>query len=76
MWKSEIAVTKRCAIHKYVVKLSVKAIVLDKLTATLAAEKVFEEHLSQLKNVELAILNKVDIILWSDYLFSVFFLGR
>jgi hypothetical protein len=84
---SRIAVTKGCAqfdlfsIHNPDAKLSVKAFVLDKLTAPLPAEKINEEHLSTFKNALLAdphfaTPNNIDIILGSDYFFSILLPGQ
>jgi len=62
-------------------KLSVKALVLDKLTAPLPSEKIKEEHCSHLKNICLAdknfnVPNKIDMILGADHFFSILLPGQ
>ncbi|GFW20807.1 integrase catalytic domain-containing protein [Trichonephila clavipes] len=84
---SKIAMTKGCveidlvSLHDPKVKLPVKAYVLEKLTALLPTEKVNEAHFSHLKNVCLAdpkffIPNNIDMILGSDYFFSILLPGQ
>ncbi|GFY35637.1 integrase catalytic domain-containing protein [Trichonephila clavipes] len=63
------------------VKLPVKAYVLEKLTAPLPTEKINEAHFSHLKNACLAdpkffIPNNIDMILGSDYFFSILLPGQ
>ncbi|GFS52442.1 integrase catalytic domain-containing protein [Trichonephila clavipes] len=77
---SKIAMTRGCveidlvSLHDPKVKLTVKAYVLEKLTAPLPTEKINETHFSHLKNACLAdpkffISNNIDMILGSDYFF-------
>ncbi|XP_035232906.1 uncharacterized protein LOC118204716 [Stegodyphus dumicola] len=85
--ESEVAVTKGCveielmSIHDASVRMPIKAFVLDKLTAALPSQKINEKDFSHLKNVKLAdpyfhIPDKIDIILGSDYLFSILLPGQ
>ncbi|GFX21667.1 integrase catalytic domain-containing protein [Trichonephila clavipes] len=70
------------SLHDPKVKLPVKAYVLEKLTAPLPTEKINEEeHFSHLKNACLAdpkffIPNNIDMILGSDYFFSILLSGQ
>ncbi|GFY37379.1 integrase catalytic domain-containing protein [Trichonephila inaurata madagascariensis] len=69
------------SLHNPKVKLPVKAYVLEKLTAPLPAEKINEAHFSHLKNACLAdpkffIPNNIDMILGSDYFFSILLTGQ
>ncbi|GFX32168.1 DUF1758 domain-containing protein [Trichonephila clavipes] len=84
---SKIAMTKGCveidlvSLRNPKVKLPVKAYVLEKLTAPLPTEKINEAHFSHLKNATLAdpkffIQNNIDMILGSDYFFSVLLPGQ
>ncbi|GFS94546.1 DUF1758 domain-containing protein [Trichonephila clavipes] len=84
---SKIAMTKGCveidlvSLHNPKVKLPVKAYVLEKLTAPLPTEKINEAHFSYLKNACLAdpkffIPNNIDMILGSDYFFSILLPGQ
>ncbi|GFV16474.1 integrase catalytic domain-containing protein [Trichonephila clavipes] len=84
---SKIAMTRGCveidlvSLHDPKVKLPVKAYVLEKLTAPLPTEKINETHFSHLKNACLAdpkffISNNIDMILGSDYFFSILLPGQ
>ncbi|GFQ85683.1 DUF1758 domain-containing protein [Trichonephila clavata] len=84
---SNIAMTKGCvemdlvSLHDPKVKLPVKAYVLEKLTAPLPMERINETHFSHLKNACLAdpnffIPNDIDMILGSDYFFSILLPGQ
>ncbi|GFQ86947.1 DUF1758 domain-containing protein [Trichonephila clavata] len=84
---SNIAMTKGCvemdlvSLHDPKVKLPVKAYVLEKLTAPLPTERINETHFSHLKNACLAdpnffIPNDIDMILGSDYFFSILLPGQ
>ena len=58
-----------------------KAFILDKLTTAFPVEKIYERYFSHLKNTRLAdphfqIQNKIDIILGSDYFFSILLPGQ
>ncbi|GFW61809.1 DUF1758 domain-containing protein [Trichonephila clavipes] len=69
------------SLHDPKVKLPVKAYVLEKLTAPLPTEKINETHFSNLKNACLAdpkffISNNIDMILGSDYFFSILLPGQ
>ncbi|GFW41822.1 DUF1758 domain-containing protein [Trichonephila clavipes] len=83
---SKIAMTKGCveidlvSLHDPKVKLPVKACVLEK-TAPLPTEKINEAHFSHLKNSCLAdpklfIPTNIDMILGSDYFFSILLPGQ
>ncbi|GFS32507.1 integrase catalytic domain-containing protein [Trichonephila inaurata madagascariensis] len=68
------------SLHNPKVKLPVKAYVLEKLTAPLPTEKINEAHFSHLKNACLAdpkffIPSNIDMILGSDYFFSILLPG-
>ncbi|GFT76069.1 integrase catalytic domain-containing protein [Trichonephila clavipes] len=84
---SKIAMTKGCveidlvSLHDPKVKLPVKAYVLEKLTAPLPTKKINEAHFSHLKNACLAdpkffVPNNIDMILGSDYFFSILLPGQ
>ncbi|GFQ97220.1 DUF1758 domain-containing protein [Trichonephila clavata] len=84
---SNIAMTKGCvemdlvSLHDPKVKLPAKAYVLEKLTAPLPMERINEKHFSHLKNACLAdpnfcIPNDIDMILGSDYFFSILLPGQ
>ena len=63
------------SIHDSSVRMPIKALALDKITAAHASQKINENDFSHLKNAELAdphfdVPDKIDIILESDYFFS------
>ncbi|GFQ90375.1 uncharacterized protein TNCT_641861 [Trichonephila clavata] len=84
---SNIAMTKGCveidlvSLHDPNIKLPAKAYVLEKLTAPWPTERINETHFSHLKNAGLVypnffIPNDIDMILGSDYFFSILLPGQ